>query len=102
MVGNSFSYVFRADGVLGAVIAGAGMVVVGGTVLAVAGAAALVGILTKKKWGDDATQDISQFYHSTKIIPVTLTAPWFVFFKCNWWLIWNVSSRNAPVNVKIR
>ena len=49
MVGNSFSYVFRADGVLGAVIAGAGMVVVGGTVLAVAGAAALVGILTKKK-----------------------------------------------------
>lgn len=62
MVGNSFSYVFRADGVLGAVIAGAGMVVVGGTVLAVAGAAALVGILTKKKWGDDATQDISQFY----------------------------------------
>ena len=42
-------YNFHADGVLGAAIAGAGMVVVGGTVLAVAGAAALVGILTKKK-----------------------------------------------------
>lgn len=39
----------RADGVLGAAIAGAGMVVVGGTMLAVAGAAALVGMLAKKK-----------------------------------------------------
>jgi hypothetical protein len=37
------------------------MVVVGGTVLALAGAAALVGILVKKKWGD-ATQDISQLH----------------------------------------
>lgn len=45
----AFLYVFRADGVLGAAIAGAGMVVVGGTVLALAGAAALVGILVKKK-----------------------------------------------------
>ncbi|CAB4014251.1 Mitochondrial fission 1 [Paramuricea clavata] len=39
----------KRDGVLGAAIAGAGMVVVGGTVLALAGAAALVGILVKKK-----------------------------------------------------
>jgi hypothetical protein len=45
----AFLYVFRADGVLGAAIAGAGMVVVGGTVLALAGAAALVGIFVKKK-----------------------------------------------------
>lgn len=42
-------YVFRADGLLGAAIAGAGMVVVGGTVLAVAGVAALVGILTNRR-----------------------------------------------------
>lgn len=52
-VGNLFAFLIFpascADGVLGAAIAGAGMVVVGGTVLAIAGAAALVGILTKKK-----------------------------------------------------
>ena len=42
-------YISRADGVLGAAIAGAGMVVAGGTVLVLAGAAALVGILAKKK-----------------------------------------------------
>lgn len=64
----AFLYVFRADGVLGAAIAGAGMVVVGGTVLALAGAAALVGILVKKKWGD-ATQDIS---HITFCCSITL------------------------------
>ena len=64
----AFLYVFRADGVLGAAIAGAGMVVVGGTVLALAGAAALVGIFVKKKWGD-ATQDISQkTFHPLNII----------------------------------
>jgi hypothetical protein len=48
-VGNIFCTFFRADGVLGAAIAGAGMVVVGGTVLALAGAAALVGMVVKKK-----------------------------------------------------
>ena len=63
-VGNIFCTFFRADGVLGAAIAGAGMVVVGGTVLALAGAAALVGMVVKKKWGD-ATQDISHLHWST-------------------------------------
>ncbi|XP_046852986.1 mitochondrial fission 1 protein-like isoform X1 [Xenia sp. Carnegie-2017] len=39
----------KRDGILGAAIAGAGMVLVGGTVLVVAGAAALVGVFSRKK-----------------------------------------------------